>query len=251
LWASSTGASKVNFLMVCVELGRTGLRTAQAFGQQFQLPASVVNGYIEQRSESPSFGQLGCQGFVALGPHGEFAVQRTIPCYLEASQGGFTAVEKLFSELWSINLTATQPSVSTTKPLASVGVPALDMEHETLEKTVQELQSSQSLEVMQRLLALWQQHSEHEEKLFEEYDFGQHRTAEPGLAATKSHCEHHRLIASMMQKSIQVGLASGCCIAEVAAEIQRHTDVYDAAYAGKLGVQSQETPKVQNACLTS
>lgn len=233
--------------MVCVELGKSGLRTAQAFGHQFQLPASLMNGYIDKRSESPSFGQLGCQGFVALGPHGEFAVQRTIPCYLEASQRAFTAVEKLFSELWNINLTAIQPSVCTAKPLAlaSVGVPALDLEHQTLEKILEELQSSQSLEVMRSLLTLWQQHSLHEEQLFEKYDFGQHRTAEPGSAATKSHCEHHRLIASMMEEAVKGGLASGCCIAKIAAEIQRHTEVYDAAYIGKLGMQSEQTQLVQ------
>lgn len=239
--------------MVCVELGRNGLRTAQAFGHQFQLPSSVINGYVEQRGDSPSFGQLGCQGFVVIGPHGEFAVQRTVPCYLEASQKAFSAVESLFFKLWSIKLeTAVQPSVPirNSSALTSVGVTALDMEHETLEKTVEELKRSNSLDVVQTLLTLWVQHSAHEEELFETYDFGQHRTAEPGLAATKSHCEHHRLIASMMEEAIKGGSLSGCLVAQIAAEIQRHTEVYDAAYVGKLGGQTQHAAQAQSQCCT-
>lgn len=88
--------------MVCVECGPNGQRTAQDFGRRFQLPPSVINGYIEQKAELPGYGQLGCQGFIVLGPYGEFAVTRTVPCYLEAGAKAFDVVEKLLAREWDI-----------------------------------------------------------------------------------------------------------------------------------------------------
>mmetsp|Transcript_79294 Transcript_79294/g.139958 ORF Transcript_79294/g.139958 Transcript_79294/m.139958 type:complete len:254 (-) Transcript_79294:91-852(-) len=239
LWASSGAASKVNLLMVCMELGKAGLRTAQAFGKQFQLSSSVLNGYVEQRGELPSFGQLGCQGFVVLGPYGEFAVQRTVPCYLEAEKKAFRAVEKLLSSLWSISLEAralpqTVPAESKkvqSKEQLTVGVPEMDEEHEAIQEAVVELTRAKSRGAMESLMQLWVQHSEHEEQLFYNFDFGSHRSAAKGRAATAPHCEHHRLIARMMGDFVQ-GRASD--VDAVTVEIQRHMELYDAAYAGKL-----------------
>jgi len=233
------GASpKVNLLMVCVEIGQRGLRTAQDFGQRFKLPTSVINGYVEQKQDAPSFGQLGCGGFVVIGPHGEFTTQRTVPAYLEADKKAFTAVEKMFSSLWNISLTsgsAAPPSATTVKPLASVGVAEMDVEHEEIDRAVEELQRTQDPTVVRKLLALWQAHSQHEEQLFDKFDFGRHRTAEQGAAATKGHCEHHRLIASMMEQCIKGLASSETHINHIAAEIRRHVEIYDSAYAGKLG----------------
>lgn len=247
LWGADA-SSKVNLLMVCMELGRYGLRTAQDFGMRFSLPHSVTNGFVEQRSDLPSFGQLGCQGFVVLGPHGEFAMQRTVPCYLDQGDKAFAAVEKLLSSLWGICLGGSPAAAPVPanaivmKPLAmaSVGVPEMDSEHDGLAKAVQELQRSRSLDALQKLLALWCSHSEHEEQLFEKFDFGKHRTADQGRAATVPHCQHHRAIASMMNGIVQAGRSPSVNeIDSVVAEVQRHADIYDDAYAGKLGPQDR------------
>lgn len=102
-WATTPGLmSKVNFLMVCIEWGPSGLRTAQDFGRRFQLPPSVINGYIDQKTELPGYGQLGCQGFIVLGPDGEFALQRTVPCYLDAGAKAFQVVEKVLATSWNV-----------------------------------------------------------------------------------------------------------------------------------------------------
>ena len=85
-WAhGGSYGDRVRFLMLCVETGASGLRTAKAFGKEFRLPATVVNGYIESKSELPRFGQLGCGGFVVLGRHGEFVAARTVPISTEAA----------------------------------------------------------------------------------------------------------------------------------------------------------------------
>lgn len=243
-WASSVdAASKVNFLMVCLELGQQGLHTAQAFGQQFQLPASVCNGYIEQKCELPSFGQLGCQGFVVLGPYGEYAMQRTVPCYLEAEEGGFQAVERLLSSLWSIRLepVLSKPAPTASHLIESVGVAEMDAEHEGIHRAMEQLEKKRTRDAMEALMSLWIQHSEHEEQLFHDFDFGRHRTAGKHGAATGPHCEHHRLIASKMRASLEGQASPSNHVDSIIVEIKRHTQLYDAAYAGKLTVGCHAT----------
>jgi len=240
-------STQLNLLMLCVEVGRQGRSTAQRFGQKYRLPPAVVNGFVEQSSEMPRFGQLGCKGFIVLGPHGEFAMQRTVPCYLEAGQHAFRAVENLLGSLWGLSTTpllAPSPSGmggAQQGSWPSVGVTAMDEEHEALETALEEWQASPTIEGLAALLELWQNHSLHEEELFERYDFGRHKSAAPGEAATVPHCEHHRHIARMMESAMQAGSASGGqpfpadVVASLAGEINRHAEVYDAAYAGKLG----------------
>lgn len=255
VWAHDANFSRqLNLLMVCMEVGRSGLSTAQHFGRQFRLPAAVKNGFIEHRSELPRFGQLGCQGFIVLGPYGEFAVQRTVPCYLEVGQAAFGAVENLLASLWGLRRTerVTLAGARESSQMAwpSVGVPEMDEEHGALEKALALLQASPHLDALVALAELWQSHSQHEEELFEKFDFGQHRSAAQGQAATAPHCEHHRRIARMMETAKQ---ACSCTagnllptefVATLIGEINRHAEVYDAAYAGKLAVQ-------QEACVSS
>merc|ERR1712196_4043 len=124
------------------------------------------------------------------------------------------------------------------------GVPELDLEHDAIDGLVRELQASASVEVLKKLLVLWRQHSEHEEELFEKTDFGRHRGgAGGGVAATASHCEHHRLIAAKMEQAVRetssaAALVASDAIAFLSAEIKRHVEIYDAAYAGKLNADA-------------
>lgn len=249
-WAQDANYSRqLNLLMVCLEVGRAGLSTAQRFGQQYRLPAAVRNGFIEHRSEFPRFGQLGCKGFVVLGPYGEFAVQRTVPCYLEADQVAFRAVEKLLASLWGLRRTESVPSslagaAETSHIARSVGVPQMDEEHEALEKALGLLQACPNVDSLSALSDLWQRHSQHEEELFEKFDFGRHRSAAKGQAATAPHCEHHRHIARMMETAMEAISSTKCTllpadvVASLIGEINRHAEVYDAAYAGKLAFET-------------
>ena len=62
-WANGGYGGRVHLLMLCVETGDWGLRTAKAFGKQFRVPSAVLNAYIDKPSELPKYGQLGCGGF--------------------------------------------------------------------------------------------------------------------------------------------------------------------------------------------
>lgn len=254
-WANGGYGDRVRFLMLCVETGRDGLRTAQTFGEQFRIPATVLNAYIDSRSEAPKYGQLGCGGFIVLGMHGEFVATRTVPAYLDKGALAFTAVERILGSLGvhpatesiAEGASTSQKDSKTYVPLqvASVGNTQMDEEHEGLVRACADFAAERSLASLNRLRAAWAEHSEHEEALFEKHDFAGHR-GRGELAGTKSHCSHHRaILASLDQARRQTAAcANGNCCApglvdaqvanEIVAEMQRHSDVFDSAYAGKL-----------------
>ena len=98
-WANGGYGGRVRFLMLCVETGDYGLSTAKSFGKQFRVPSTVLNAYIDSPSEEPTYGQLGCGGFIVLGLHGEFAAHRTVPAYLDNGPLALKAVETLLNHL--------------------------------------------------------------------------------------------------------------------------------------------------------
>lgn len=244
-WSNGYGA-RARFLMLCVETGEDGLRTARSFGQQFEVPAAVVNGYIDSPSEVPKYGQLGCGGFIVLGPHGEFVATRTAPAYLQKGPQAFTEVERLLSSLGvqqakSVALPTAVKPLDVTLRLAPVGNEQMDEEHAALVVAAADLKQNRSVAALCSLRDLWAQHSAHEEALFEQHQFG--GTQSGGLSGIASHLEHHRAIADMLDRTVQsnwnwsgAGLVDQEAVQEIIAEMQRHGDVYDSAYAGKLSM---------------
>jgi len=248
-WAKG-GYDGVRFLMLCVETGADGLRTAQSFGEHFEIPATIVNGYIDTPSERPSFGQLGCGGFIVLGPYGEFVSERTVPAYLKAGPQAFTAVERILSSLGVEPAPVADRSKvdadsnrSEALQLAPVGHAQMDAEHQGLVVAAADLIQQRSLDSLCRLRDLWEQHSQNEEAVFVQHDFGGAQAGGP-LSGIASHCQHHRVILERLDSTLGgFGPASDRCVPgsvdeqvvyEIIAEMQRHGDVWDEAYAGKL-----------------
>lgn len=233
--------------MLCVESGEAGCKTAKWFGKKFELPEAVVNGYIDTDAEAPTYGQLGCGGFIVLGPHGEFVAPKTVPAFLQAGEQAFVAVEKILSSL------GVEPNELSTSehPLQqadseslifqppTVGHEHMDKEHEQLSREVAEVQTVARPGNIRRLRDTWAEHCQHEEALFTQHDFGGHCTRGE-LASTASHCKHHReiltLIDSALIKSEQsvLKLAEADTVKQIVSELQRHSDIYDSAYAGQL-----------------
>lgn len=247
-WASGRYAgSKVRFLMLCVEQGEAGLSTARWFGQQFKVPESVVNGYIDTPSEAPTFGQLGCGGFIVLGPHGQFVAPKTVPAFMQAGDQAFVAVEKLLSGLGvQPNLAAvadTEAARETPKLLVFeppiVGNAQMDKEHVQLSEAVAAVQTVARVGNVRRLRDAWAEHSAHEEALFARHDFGGH-CSRGALAGTTSHCKHHREILALLDSALKASeqsvlrLAEADTVDEIVSQMQRHSDLYDSAYAGQL-----------------
>lgn len=256
-WAHGGYGDRVRLLMICVETGDDGLSTARTFGERYQLPSTVLNGYIEAPSEAPTYGQLGCGGFIVLGAHGEFASARTVPAFLDKGMLAFAAVERLLSELGVPRRAASAPAAAEETPeppglplqFAHVGQPEMDREHEELAAAGASVREQRSLASLRRLRDAWAAHSAHEEALFAARDFAGHRSRGE-RSGTRSHVRHHGAILSSIDLAVQrceeEGACSkgGCCapglvdadaVEHILSEMQRHSDVYDSAYAGQLG----------------
>ena len=121
-WANGGYGDRVRLLMICMETGDDGIATAQSFGKRFQIPSTVLNGYIEAPSEAPTYGQLGCGGFIVLGRYGEFASARTVPAFLDKGMLAFAAVERLLSELGVPRQTASAPAAAEETPVPAAAL---------------------------------------------------------------------------------------------------------------------------------
>lgn len=259
-WANGGYGDRVRLLMICMETGDDGIATAKSFGQRFQIPATVLNGYIDSPSEAPTYGQLGCGGFIVLGKYGEFVASRTVPAFLDKGMLAFAAVERLLDEL-GVQSQRTAPSpdaaakpTSESLQFAPVGHAPMDQEHEDLAAAGAALREQRSLTSLRRLRDAWAQHSEHEEALFEKYNFAGHRSRGE-RSGTRSHCRHHGAILSSIDLAVRrceedsTCSKGGCCapglvdaeaVEHILSEMQRHSDVYDSAYAGRLGAGEEE-----------
>jgi hypothetical protein len=92
-WARGPLGRGVDFLCICVDT----LQTAQTFQRLFQFQG-CVNGWIPSPQAMPSFGQLGCSGFVVLDGKGGCASRKT-QAFLQHGEAAFAALEALLSKL--------------------------------------------------------------------------------------------------------------------------------------------------------
>eukprot|EP01052_Picozoa_sp_SAG31_P023245 SAG31_NODE_1904_length_6952_cov_15.030498_2_plen_370_part_00 len=245
-WGNGSLGGQVKLLMICVEVGKGGRQTAESFGKQFKLPATIVNGYIDKESEVPRFGQLGCGGFIVLSADGEFVPRRTSPSYLKKGEGGFREVERILGTL-GVEVLGARPDGEAPPSkrqkgsdeklhLAPVGNVQMDAEHAELVAAGADLAKQRSVASLRRLRDIWAEHSAHEEALFEQRSFGGTRSG--GLSSTASHREHHRAILQSFDELLRScgpsGLVTEESVREMLAELQRHGDVYDSGYADKL-----------------
>jgi len=254
-WANGGLGGRVKLLMICMEVGADGLETAKWFGNQFKLPSTIVNGYIDKESEVPRFGQLGCGGFIVLSADGEFVSRRSSPSYLKKGEGGFREVERILSTLGIEALDRPVEALSTLGvdgeappskrqkgsdeklQLASVGNAQMDEEHAELVAAAADLAKHRSVASLRRLRDVWAEHSAHEEALFEQRNFGGARSGD--LSGTASHREHHTAILQSLDELLRAncdptGVVAEERVHEMLAELQRHGDVYDSGYADKL-----------------
>lgn len=91
-WAAGKAfMSKVLFLMVCVNGDKTSESVTKDFARRYKLQAATF-GYIDNRRELPTFGQLGCQGFIVLDTKGNVVTLRS-QAFMKVRQQAFKEVE--------------------------------------------------------------------------------------------------------------------------------------------------------------
>ena len=79
---------------ICV--GCDGPELAQAFAMQLRLSKCLLT-YVDQRN-GPTWGQLGCNGFIVLDANGKVA-SRATAAYLDVKELAFSHVESLLETL--------------------------------------------------------------------------------------------------------------------------------------------------------
>jgi len=250
-WAASYG-SAVAF--VCVSCGGPNLATQ--FGSQLKL-RHCFNTWVDE-DEMPSWGQLGCNGFIVLdGSHS--VVCRASPAYLEVRDSAFRHVETLLDALVGsqavpqLSSGRVDPAIggkcaevrfgeeeaaeggepqdgarkrqTTTSnsvvKVPSVKVAVLDAEHERCEAALARLAERRDTEALRELLCAYEEHFTHEEQLLDEHLYaGIDQVV--GFSADKgartSHFGDHEGMLSMIRKMLSDGSTSS---AIPAAEVQR------------------------------
>jgi hypothetical protein len=97
VWAGSSSlGTKAQFVCVCVA-DSGGAALAIQFGRTLQL-RHCVNGVIVERSQMPSWGQLGCNGLIVLNDNMEVVTTASKP-FLEVGQAAFRDVESILMGL--------------------------------------------------------------------------------------------------------------------------------------------------------
>jgi len=97
-WARDPNFKHVSFFCICVEDTLVSRRlTALSFIQDLRLEHTNI-GYFVRDDEMPTFGQLGCQGFIVANPDGKVIVASSPP-WLQYRANALYWMTNLFSSL--------------------------------------------------------------------------------------------------------------------------------------------------------
>lgn len=91
-WAKD-GRFNCNFLTVCILGDNEALPLAQEMSREMKL-THCINGYVDNEQDLPSYGQLGCKGFIILDENHR-VVAPTTPAFMQVRDLAFAHVEAL------------------------------------------------------------------------------------------------------------------------------------------------------------
>jgi len=94
-WAAQHGEN-ANFICVCVLGDNSASSLAKEFGSSLRL-RHCVNGFVDGRQDMPSYGQLGCKGFIVLDPDHAIISQCTAS-FMELREAAFGSVEAILGQ---------------------------------------------------------------------------------------------------------------------------------------------------------
>uniref|UniRef100_A0A7S3B3X7 Hemerythrin-like domain-containing protein n=1 Tax=Haptolina ericina TaxID=156174 RepID=A0A7S3B3X7_9EUKA len=225
-WAARYGSS---IAFICVSCA--GPQLATQFGTQLKLK-HCHNTWVDQ-DDMPTWGQLGCNGFIVLdGSHS--VISRATPAYLEVREAAFRHVDGLIAALIAekplpelppgavdpavggpcaevrfgkeaedaVPAISDAPSAAQAKKssvnVPSVKVAVLDEEHARCEAALMQLAERRDSAALNELLTAYEEHFAHEEALLDEHLYAGVKRAK-GFSADKgartSHfTDHERML---------------------------------------------------------
>ena len=116
-WArgSLLGGKNIDFLCICVDT----LSCAKNFGRLFSF-SKAINGWIKDPSDMPSFGQLGCSGFIIMDGKGGCISKQTLP-FLRHGEAAFQNVKELLVRSLKIRPSPSQVDAASAEAAAASG----------------------------------------------------------------------------------------------------------------------------------
>jgi len=257
IWAR-VYAGQVRF--VCV--GCAGGDLAVRFGEELQLRDCVISA----ATRSPSWGQLGCSGFIVLDSDLRVLSRKT-SAYLEVREQAFRDLEAVLAEFISgIELPhamalkgraeqhagmaavdadsasegAAHGEITPLAPLDSVLVAELDAEHDACASALERLAEERSAAALGAVIAAYQTHFAHEEALLDEHVFHHAASSEAGgfsasAGARTSHwADHARLLRDLEAEAARSKSCPAEFIDKTLRDFERHASQYDGSYAVPL-----------------
>jgi len=216
-WSSSI--KSVQFLCVCVE----SAQVAVAFHDMFGFGASnsdVINGFIPSRPYMPvGYGQLGCSGFIVSDKDGNFVTKKSA-AYLQHGEAAFDHVESILGDLVDLDKMdkteqSKKPTTSSTmittgtemKAPPSVGVDAMDDEHQICTDSFNRSMKDPTLDNLQELHDILKAHFDHEEELIAKYSSSSGKSNFSSL--TSHQMDHQRILEIARAEISRVAVAGG------------------------------------------
>lgn len=261
-WAQAHGGWTC--VCICVLGGRQSLGLARAMADEMKL-AHCVHGFVDRQDWLPTYGQVGCQGFIIFDRDMRL-VNRKTSAFLEVREKAFRDVEAIMGPLEATAITgvastaaeatagapfsgcsgscgvkkaaadseATGDGVAELRGVAAVNVPSMDAEHTECVARLNDLGRLRSPEALRALLRCLREHFDHEEALFAKFHFG----GDGRFSAAESHRQAHAQMLSRLEEALAGappdGRLSAAFARSVIADFVEHAEHYDDKYSDHL-----------------
>lgn len=246
-WAAGKYKDQAHFL--CISCA--GPQLAQQMGARSGLQCAV-NGYLEDPSSMVRWGQLGCNGFIVLDSRLGIASPCTA-AFMQDKHGAFSDLEAVLDAELRREGIATVPAqpiprqhsqeeliaAQHTGPITvkSVNHAEMDLQHERCVAGFAALQETCSLESLQQLICVLEEHFSCEERLMDQLLYSE-RGGEGGFSAEtgarKSHWAEHARMLREARQQLADGVVSAAFVATAVREFEEHSELYDSVYAAQL-----------------
>jgi len=123
--------------------------------------------------------------------------------------------------------------VNTALDLVSVQVPSMDREHQECAVALRALATQRSQNALKAVLTCFVDHFSHEEALFEEFGFGNHKNEQ--FSAKKTHIEDHKRLLEKIRRQLEgPATVPAGFVRELLQDFHEHTSRYDVQYSDLL-----------------
>lgn len=241
-WASVYG-TKVGF--VCASCA--GPELARTFGERLKLK-HCNNVWLDEK-DMPTWGQLGCNGFIILNESHLVKCNAT-PAFLKVNKEAFRFVEDMLSSLLAVencpNFRLRPPEAGESNcakirfgdaivhPIPSVKVDVLDVQHHECEEALNILREKQDSESLVHLIKKLEAHFRDEESLLDKYIYNERNSSSSGFSAdmnarTSHFADHANILEEI--RGYSKSILSESVINSIRERFYLHTTQYDLNYA--------------------